>query len=790
MIACLRGAAPVAAILIALAALTALINGESARAGTVVAILVDRTDDPASPAGFACATAADDDDCSLRGAVEKANNTAGPDVIDFTAAGTYTVSQDGGGDLLGDLDVTDDLTIIQPGVGDVTIRRTFNDIDGTVDRIFDVSANCSSPSPVDFTINGPNLQFGRADAANGGNGGAIQFQGDSDCDSQTDPTTIGQLTILNSTISSNQATGNGGSIYAVDADITIQGSTVQTSDSDVAGGAIYAGVASFATLTTPANLAISDSTFSTNDAFTGGGAVYLTGGRVANPLASTISNTDFFQNHLGDGTAGDGGAIYVSAVPALSITGSPGGFADPPNGIFSGNQAERHGGAIFSDPADSTYVTGSVSLVGVQLFTNRADADNISGGDGGAIFHARGTLNISDSSLGGTEFNEGNQGNFGGGLAHRFLLPQGAGHNNVSSITITDTLIAGNFAGPGLSSGGGVYHDSANADSTNNLDIVGDDAVANVQENGAVSNGGGLALAGAATVDLDNLLVIDNTGSNTGGGLWNSGATVTIGANSPVNFGGLNFDEEANKSPNGGAIYSASGTLTMTNGSFVGNASSGGGGALRVAGGSVTVNRARFVSNSSSGAGVVQTGGTASLENNWWGCDGFPGETGCDNFLGTMDFDPRIDLRLEANPSAVDLNGASTLTADVTRNTADTALAPLQSLEGMTITFGSDALGSVLPTTDTIDSGIATTTFTAGNSGGTSTVSASLDNGTQTATVTVGPVDADGDTYSLRPTAMTPIRTSIPAKLRTTIASTTTATGPSTRASSPATAKT
>jgi uncharacterized repeat protein (TIGR01451 family) len=136
--------------------------------------------------------------------------------------------------------------------------------------------------------------------------------------------------------------------------------------------------------------------------------------------------------------------------------------------------------------------------------------------------------------------------------------------------------------------------------------------------------------------------------------------------------------------------------------------------------------------------GVFQSGsGAVNAEDNWWGCDGFPGAAGCDSVAGSVDADPRIDLRLTANPTAVALNRTSTLTADLTRN-SDGALLPSPpvALEGLNIFFAPGAFGNVTASTVPLASGTAVTTFT-GTLVGASLTSARLDNGTQTATVNV-----------------------------------------------------
>src|SRR6185503_5981326 len=60
---------------------------------------------------------------------------------------------------------------------------------------------------------------------------------------------------------------------------------------------------------------------------------------------------------------------------------------------------------------------------------------------------------------------------------------------------------------------------------------------------------------------------------------------------------------------------------------------------------------------------------TANLENNWWGCNAGPGNTGCGAVNGTgADFNPWIVLGVSASPASIAPFATSTVTADMTRN--------------------------------------------------------------------------------------------------------------------------
>ena len=126
----------------------------------------------------------DDGESSLRSAIQEANAVEGTDVITL-AAGTYDLSIDGHFEdlaLIGDLNITDDLTIVGAGAG-VTIIEA-----NEVDRIFHIFPG------VNVTIEGVTLSGGEAH-----DGGAILNEG--------------TLEIFDSNIINSRAFNQGGGIY-------------------------------------------------------------------------------------------------------------------------------------------------------------------------------------------------------------------------------------------------------------------------------------------------------------------------------------------------------------------------------------------------------------------------------------------------------------------------------------------------------------------------------------------------------------------------------------------------
>ncbi|MEQ1921297.1 MAG: LamG-like jellyroll fold domain-containing protein [Pyrinomonadaceae bacterium] len=332
--------------------------------------------------------------------------------------------------------------------------------------------------------------------------------------------------------------------------------------------------------------------------------------------------------------------------------------------------------------------------------------------------------------------------------------------------TIQDmTISGGNVTGDG----GGIFNGGTTL-TLSNVVITG---------NTASSNGGGIgALSG--TINISASTIRNNTSAGGGGGIYNNspGASYVL-TNGTVIGGGVG---QGNQSSGGGGIANYAGSFQITGGSISRNVATNVGGGIYAPGGSITVtgvniesnsvtggsnqggalyrngdsvvniSQSRFFGNTAGTGGAISNifaGTTVLVENNWWGCDGFPGTAGCDTVsstAGVVDSSPRIDLRLSASPSTIVAGGTSTLTADVIKNTdnADVngGVAPTV-LVGRTFTFAGDSHGSVdAPLAVTIPvSGVVTPkVFTPHNNSsgcGLAAPSVQLDNGNQPVSITV-----------------------------------------------------
>jgi CSLREA domain-containing protein len=249
-----------------------------------------------------------DSDCSLREAIIAANVLAGDDIISLPS-GTYSITIPGVGEdvaATGDLDITDNLTIIGAGAPNSVI-----DGNGIVvgDRVLDIKSATVQLSGVTIQNGYPStgnkngggiLNIGMLMLTNstiqgnvGGNGGGIL--------------NTGILTITASALISNTATTNGGGgLYNLGV-LSVMNSLVSyntiSGTAEFGGGGIFADL--FSTSTT-----VSNSTVSGNRANVNGGGIYING------APSVILNNATITNNIADNDdngSGDGGGISNQA---------------------------------------------------------------------------------------------------------------------------------------------------------------------------------------------------------------------------------------------------------------------------------------------------------------------------------------------------------------------------------------------------------------------------------------------------------------------------------------------
>lgn len=257
-----------------------------------------------------------DNHCSLREAIQAANESEGPDFI-LLNTGTYTLSVEGAGEdqgATGDLDIRGDVII----VGRDAINTV---IDGAnLDRVFDVQSGAK------LELVGVTVRNGRTISGAGGAGGGIRVAGElaltrgvvagSFAQSGAGGGIFGQgtgskVTLIQSTVWGNRA-ANGAGLY-IEGTIEMVNSTLSGNIATGQGGGLYA--------TSQSEGAVSNSTITANSAAQGGG-VFV----VSDPFIS-VTHPDFENTIIagnGSGAEADCSGYAHSAGHNLLGIGSAG----------------------------------------------------------------------------------------------------------------------------------------------------------------------------------------------------------------------------------------------------------------------------------------------------------------------------------------------------------------------------------------------------------------------------------------------------------------------------------
>jgi CSLREA domain-containing protein len=270
--------------------------------------IVTSSDDAvdAIPGDGICETASQNGICTLRAAIQEANAVPGANSV-VLASGTYTQTihwDYNDSSAVGDLDITDDLTLTGAGADTTIIAAR------TLERVFEIGASAT------VSIVGVTIRDGYMEIS--GDGGGILNSG--------------HLTLDRSTITNSRAYSGGG-IYNYGT-LTVTRSSIT---GNVAGGQYVGGGG----ITNHGTLTISDSTLSGNSAELLGGALYNWDHSSATISGSTLSANR--ANWSGGGLSNDG---------AMTIA----------NSTVSGNNAATSGGGILNEGSmqlENVTITGN-----------------------------------------------------------------------------------------------------------------------------------------------------------------------------------------------------------------------------------------------------------------------------------------------------------------------------------------------------------------------------------------------------------------------------------------------
>jgi hypothetical protein len=401
--------------LVATSVLILALEASPARASTT--FTVDRDDDSAASA---CTSASDD--CSLRGAISKANTTAGADSIDFASGiTTVTLTIAGTGDnnnASGDLDITDDLTI-NGGPSGVIIKGGA----GWNERVIDIIGATVAGNSTDVTISDATIRGGNAQPGSPQSnlGGGIDVNGSADA-ANVAVANGSSLTLQRSTVTNNTATGSGGGIYdQFRSTIKLVDSTVSA---NIAGNGVNGdggGVHS------TGSLSLTNSTVTGNQAAGLGGGLSILGVGKAKITDSTINGNSV----VAPSSFTNGGGIYALTSGTVKLTRST-VSSNTAQSSTDGNGAGQ-GGGIYADGGTMTLTNTTVSSNTAQN-GSQLDAD----GDGGGIYPlGNAALTLANATIANNKAGNAGTGGSGGGI---FGAP------GASSITLHNTIVDANKA--------------------------------------------------------------------------------------------------------------------------------------------------------------------------------------------------------------------------------------------------------------------------------------------------------------------------------------------------------
>ena len=336
-------------------------------------------------------------DAALRTAVA----TADTDVAAGTSATIlFAASLDG-----------DTITLNQPlelkaGSGTVTIDGggLITISGGGYTQLFRVDSNAQ------VVLNGLSIEDGNA---YGGSGGGIA--------------NAGTLTINNSTLSGSTAGNNSGSGGAIDntGNLTLTNVIVTGNSAGTSGGGIDNEQGG--------TLSMTNVTFSGNSSPTGGG--------VNNAGTMTILGATFSGNKAG-GSSGNGGGIDNSGTLTLTNANLTGNSASGGGGgICNGGLMTVTGSTIENNTA--SYIAGGINNIGTMTVTNSTVAGNYAY-LGGGIYNGNywglsGALTLTGDTITSNFADYG----AGGGI---YMANGSYSSTGGSTLTMLDTLVAGNFA--------------------------------------------------------------------------------------------------------------------------------------------------------------------------------------------------------------------------------------------------------------------------------------------------------------------------------------------------------
>ena len=390
---------------------------------------------------------------------------------------------------------------------------------------------CAVGKKSDVTLDGVTVTGNKATYSKKGTGAGIEAQG-------------GSLTVKDSTISNNEAQGNGGGIFSAEGnELNISASTIQGNKADNGGG-IHMGEARD-TSKTPSKATITDTKVLENEAIGSGegGGVYVGGPRADATLKGcTVANNKSV-------STGGGIAAKLSTVTLDDTT-------------VENNQAVNGGGLFHLGIA----APGSLTLQNGSVIRN----NTASSMGGGLFLWGNVGLKSENSEI------SGNKALYGAGIA----ASQYTANFASPKLELVDTKVNNN-GDANTVMGGGIYAASGVTVTSKNTKFLGNTA----------SSGGGILLYLNSSADLNNSEVSGNKATGNGGGVYVYDATCSL-----TTSNGTVFRE--NSGYRGGGIFSSGGTVTVEDSTFEKNTATDDGGAIATTqNSSLTVRNSKVLEN-------------------------------------------------------------------------------------------------------------------------------------------------------------------------------------------------
>lgn len=469
---------------------------------------------------------------TLRAAIEEANALAGADDIDFSVAGTVSLS-------LGALSITSDMTV-----------------DGGDAITVDAGAASSVVSITDGTATISNITLTNGEAPQGG--GVYN----------TANATLSGVTVSNSVaMAPNTARGSfGGGVFNSGTMLIADDSLITENGAGTNGGGdgFGAGIANYGA---SAVLNINDSTVSQNDSTRYGGGIFgarseitITGSLVT---GNTATNSALYASGAGIGMQS---ILYVAnagygGVGGWSLTINDSTISD--NVLYGDNFP--YGSGIYGQGYGDIMVTDSM------ITGNRVEGSGGARGGAGFFWGTGGAPGMSNVSFVNTTIDGNSSSEDSGGWGFR------ANPNNPFELNITSSTISNNTAGDG---GGGAFIWIPTGDYNNAIVNVTDSTITG---NSSAGYGGGLQTINVA-LTVTNSTVDGNTAELSGGGLTSFGQNLAP-AGGPYYLAPTTSVVRSTISNNvssgsGGGIYSYDANVLLDNSTISGNTAATGGGAI------------------------------------------------------------------------------------------------------------------------------------------------------------------------------------------------------------------